>query len=79
MFVVVVRGNVDTQSCLFGGNVDTQSCLSVKELRDLIRPFCEKHNLDPKKVVLDNDQITPGEAMKAAFELQTKQQLEQLV
>jgi hypothetical protein len=27
--VVVVRGNVDTQSCLFGGNVDTQSCLSV--------------------------------------------------
>jgi hypothetical protein len=27
--VVVVRGSVDTQSCLFGGNVDTQSCLSV--------------------------------------------------
>ena len=35
----------------------------MKELRDLIRPFCEKHNLEPNEVVLANQQITPGEAM----------------
>mmetsp|Transcript_15759 Transcript_15759/g.23191 ORF Transcript_15759/g.23191 Transcript_15759/m.23191 type:complete len:387 (-) Transcript_15759:1175-2335(-) len=48
---------------------------SVGQLRDLIRPFCEEHNLDPDEVVHDNEQVTPGEAAKAAVELQVNQQL----
>lgn len=51
----------------------------VTALRDLIRPFCAKHFLNPSTVVPDDQQeITPGEAMRMALELQMQDQLKRL-
>jgi len=38
----------------------------VETLRDLIRPLCEKHSIDPVKVVPDGAQMLPVTAQDRA-------------
>ena len=34
----------------------------VENLRDYVRPFCEKHNINPSEAIPDGAKLTPGEA-----------------
>lgn len=47
----------------------------VKNLRDLVRFFCEKHMLDPIKAIPDNAKITPGEAIKIVLRMEIEKRL----
>jgi hypothetical protein len=48
---------------------------SVKELRQLVLPSCEKFNIDPETAIPDDSKLTPGEAKKIVMNIRWNEQL----
>jgi hypothetical protein len=48
---------------------------SVKELRQLVLPSCEKFHIDPETAIPDDSKLTPGEAKKIVMNIRWNEQL----
>lgn len=44
----------------------------VEQLRDYVRPFCEKHKINPSEAIPDDAKLTPGEANTIVLSLAHK-------